>query len=314
MRKIKKRQEEALVIVHTGVSVKTPDNDKIEVRLDIARKSALEGLNALLAKDNKKIEGGSCVAAVEKSINVLEDSGVVNAGRGAVMQMDGVRRLDASIMRGIDLNFGAVMSIRKYQNPITIARKIMEKNTGHNIFAWDSAEKMMEEEDLKILMESSSQSPDIKDKQTDPNKPDSDTVGCVSRDPLGRLCSGTSTGGRGVCLPGRIGDSGIIGAGNYCNSTCGVSLTGHGENIIKLSMAKMIVDFVDIQKDHPQTAINKALAIYSKRFPDPRITVGAIAIDKYGRYGVGFKGGSMGWALVLKDHNNNFVLLKGALK
>jgi len=125
------------------------------------------------------------------------------------------------------------------------------------------------------------------------------------------LCSGTSTGGFRSALPGRIGDSCIIGAGTYCNNVCAVSLTGRGESIVKLSMGKRIVDLVQFEKCLPQIAVQRALKEFKVPFSDGKYTMGAIAVDLQGNIGIGFKGAYMAWCALIESENQ-YILRFGA--
>ena len=296
------------IIAHGGVSDSIPSEDKQLSRKKILKSAVIDGWNLL--SGNKKEDVSS--DAVEKCVNIMESSGVLNAGIGAVKQSDGNQRMDASIMRGRDLQFGAVASLRGYENPITVAKYIMEKGDGHNMYAFDFASPFAEQIGVKKI-----DSPQIKDiifKHNIESNQKNDTVGCVALDFNGNLSAGTSTGGRSNCLAGRIGDSPIIGAGTYCNKECGVSLTGHGENIMKLSLGKRVVDLVTFEQLHPQIAVDRALIEYKTQFPMMEQSVGIIAIDKSGRYGIGHTGKSMAFAIVTKQKEKGGTVQYGCLK
>ena len=203
--------------------------------------------------------GGSAVLAVERTITFLEASGLFNAGRGSRRQLDGVMRMDASIMDGAALKAGAVASIEEIVHPIAAARLVMEK-TSHVLLVGPSATRFARyfhlERQLpttashlsrrtrpvsgpaaqtKLLYRSMVKKVGPADRHG--------TVGAVALDQRGTVASGASTGGIDSMLPGRVGDTPLIGCGVYADNRGGaVSMTGLGEGIIRLAMAKTICD------------------------------------------------------------------------
>lgn len=198
--------------------------------------------------------GGSSLDAVEKTINILEDSPLFNAGKGAVFTNDKKNELDASIMDGKTLNAGAVASLTTIKNPISLARSVMEKSE-HVMLAGKGAEAFAIEQGFELVPPSYFQTERRlksienilqREKEEAENNTQAalndlllldekfGTVGCVALDKHGNLAAGTSTGGRNNKKWGRIGDSPIIGAGTYANNkTCAVSSTGWGEFFIR---------------------------------------------------------------------------------
>jgi len=191
-------------------------------------------------------EGKDAVEAVEKTIMVLENSHLFNAGKGSVFTASETHEMDAAIMNGKTLNAGAVTLITGIKNPISLARDVMD--TSEHVFM--AGEGAMEfAKSLNYTLEEPSyfydefrheQWLEIKDSDSfqldHSTKKDSKfgTVGAVACDINGNIAAGTSTGGMTNKKFGRIGDSPIIGAGNYANnSTCAVSCTGSGEFFIK---------------------------------------------------------------------------------
>lgn len=295
------------IIAHSGVSSGFK-KERIKNHQDIVTKAVLKAWN--LGKSSP--EDNFCVDAVECAINVMENSGIVNAGLGSVKQADGYQRMDASIMRGIDLEFGAVLSLRGYKNPISLARYIMEKVERNKIYAHDFAKLLADQISLEKLQNNHNQG--IKSFKVNKYQDDAhDTVGSVSCCPKGLLCAGTSTGGLKGANPGRIGDSPIIGAGTYCNKFCGVSLTGIGENVVKLTLGKRVVDLVHLHDKNPQESVDYALNEYKNHFPGDKDSVGIISINYKGEFGVGIKGASMGWAAIGCNKKNQNFLIYGSL-
>lgn len=216
-------------------------------------KQARDAGFALLAK------GESSQAAVIAAIQILEDSPLFNAGKGAVYTFDGEHELDASIMNGKTLNAGAVSGVKTIKSPIALAEKVMEKSVhvmlsgeGAELFAKQQGVERVEnsyfdtEHRYKSLLRAkkklAEQEKELKDfqaaHQTLPNEYKFGTVGAVALDKSGTLTAGTSTGGMTAKRFGRIGDSPIIGAGTYANNeSCAVSATGHGEYFIRYHVA-----------------------------------------------------------------------------
>jgi beta-aspartyl-peptidase (threonine type) len=203
---------------------------------------------------------GPALVAVERTIRILEGSGLFNAGRGSNRQLDGVMRMDASIMEGATLRAGAVASIEEIIHPIAAARLVMEE-TQHVLLAGRSAtrfaryfrlERQSRMSTSRVPRRTRPVSPAAaktrhlyrammkrKVGATDPHG----TVGAVALDQWGTVAAGASTGGIDAMLPGRVGDTPLIGCGVYADNRSGaVSLTGVGEGIIRLAMAKTICD------------------------------------------------------------------------
>jgi beta-aspartyl-peptidase (threonine type) len=192
-------------------------------------------------------EGGTALDAVEAAVRVLEDDRHFNAGRGAVLTSRGTVELDASIMDGSSLACGGVASVQKIKNPITLARRVMTQ-TPHVLLVGEGAEEFARQQaipwvdpDYFISAVSGKAEPDATH-PADPSGSTCDTrigtVGCVALDRRGNLAAATSTGGTSRKLPGRVGDSPIIGAGTYAaNDCCAVSGTGIGEEFIRHSVA-----------------------------------------------------------------------------
>ncbi len=199
-------------------------------------------------------EGGSSEQAVMASIVVLEDSPLFNAGRGAALTRDGMVELDASLMVGRTGLAGAVANVHGVRNPILLAEKVMLK-TPHVLMIGEGAEVLARQEQLVFEVPEWFITPEQKERLERAKKRDlpkgaftpaagrdypllMGTVGAVALDRSGDLAAGTSTGGLAGKLPGRVGDSPVIGAGTYAeNGVCAVSCTGHGEFFIRNAVA-----------------------------------------------------------------------------
>jgi L-asparaginase / beta-aspartyl-peptidase len=232
------------------------------------RRDALERSlhNALAAGKEILAKGGAALDAVERVVVVMEDDPQFNAGKGAVFTRAGTHELDASIMDGATLRCGAVAGTRHQRNPIKVARLVMERSP-HVLLAGEGADAFATEHGLKPVEQAYfyterrfRELQEVLKKQglKPPPKPadlvpgdakDSaglddgarGTVGCVALDVRGNLAAATSTGGMTGKLPGRIGDTPIIGAGNFAdNKSCAVSCTGQGEEFIRHSIAARV--------------------------------------------------------------------------
>ena len=244
--------------------------------------------------------GGTSIDAVEKTIHVLENSPLFNAGKGAVFTHEETNELDASIMTGNNLNAGAVAGVKNVKNPISLARKIME-NSPHVMLSGNGASQFAEEQGLELVdpsyfytenrfqslqkiksQEKTKLDHDEKSAFFDQNIKDSKfgTVGCVALDKSGNITAGTSTGGMTNKRWNRIGDSPIIGSGTYANNnTCGISSTGWGEYFIRAQVAHDISAQIEYKNASLQNAANDVI---HNKLTQLGGTGGIIAIDKYG--------------------------------
>jgi len=240
--------------------------------------------------------GGSAMDAVEAAIKVLEDDPLFNAGRGAVFTAEGKNELDAAIMDGRDLRAGAVAGVQSTRHPITLARKLMEDSRfvmvagpGADAFAREKGveqvlpsyfftERRWQALELELKAAGKPVPPrpagvPAPEKASGPvaqweERPDGHshgTVGVVALDRAGNIAAGTSTGGLTAKMPGRVGDTPVIGAGTYAsNSSCAVSGTGTGEYFIRLGVAREVCNLVAMKgmklQEAADTVIHKELA------------------------------------------------------
>ena len=227
--------------------------------------------------------GSSALVAVEQTIRVLERSGLFNAGTGAHLQLDGVRRMDASIMEGDSLRAGAVASIEGIVHPITAARLVMEE-TDHVLLVGPMATKFARH--FKMERQPFTGKPrrfsyETALRKTAHNRERHGTVGAVALDRAGTVAAGASTGGIDVMLPGRVGDTPIIGCGVYAdNETGAVSMTGWGESIIRLAIAKSICDLLERGK----TPALAAWLVLQKLVARIKGSAGCLVITPEGRF------------------------------
>lgn len=285
-------QSPIAIVVHGGAG--TISRDRMTPELEKAYRQKLE--EALRKGYGILQNGGSSLDAVEATIQILEESPLFNAGRGAVFTDAGTNELDASIMDGKTLNAGAVAGVRRIKSPIQAARAVMERSPhvmltgeGAEAFARAVGLEMVEpdyfkdekryQQYLRAKQKSGKQSLDYEEIEKH------GTVGCVALDQAGNLAAGTSTGGMMMKRFGRVGDSPIIGAGTYAdNAACGVSATGWGEYFIRLAVAHDIVALMKYKGMSVQEAAQTVIDKVGKLGGDG----GVIALDRQGNIAMPF--------------------------
>ena len=225
--------------------------------------------------------GGSSIDAVTAAINILENSEFFNAGKGAVYTFDATHEMDASIMYGKNRQAGAVAGVKRIENPINLARLIMEESV-HVMLSGDGAEQFAVTKGIPLvdntLFDTEKRYQSLqraKQKMKEAQGSDKEyqaahqaleveykvgTVGAVALDLSGNITAGTSTGGMTNKRFGRIGDSPVIGAGNFAdNNSCAVSATGHGEYFIRYNVAADICARVQYQGKSIEQAGNEVI-------------------------------------------------------
>jgi len=272
------------IVVHGG-AWDIPD-EAVDDHLSGVKLAAETGMAVLLRV-------GRVLDAVEAAINVMEESGVFNAGRGSHLNAEGEVEMDAIIMDGETLNAGSVAAVKNILHPISLARKVMEE-TSHVLLVGEGArkfaaahgfrltptEQLLSARELKRYRELRRRR--VRPRQFyEPSPPG--TVGAVALDSHGNLAAGTSTGGQPKKLPGRVGDSPLIGAGAYADNGLGAcSATGWGESIMKTVLSKATCDFMG-EGSTAQSACRKAIRVLKTKVNGRG---GLIAIDPSGRHGV----------------------------
>ncbi len=235
-------------------------------------------------------QGGTSLDAVTKCITMMENSPLFNAGKGAVFTADGKNEMDASIMNGKNLMAGAVACVSDIKNPILAARAVME-HSSHVLLVAKGAEDFAAKQGLQIVDPSYfftqkrwNSLQKVKAKLAEGEK--HGTVGCVAMDEAGNLAAGTSTGGMTNKLPGRVGDSPIIGAGTYAdNATCAVSCTGYGEYFIRNVVA---YDIGALMKYGQLSLKEAANYVILDKLVKQHAEGGLIAVDKFGNFTMTF--------------------------
>ena len=301
------------IIVHGGAGT-IKKEEKIPKAIEGVKEAALAGW--------KELKKGSALDAVEEAIKSLEDNPIFNAGTGSVLTLDGKVEMDAAIMRGKTLEAGAVASIWRVKNPISVARKVMEK-TDHVLLVGEGAVKFARimgfDEYNPITEERREQWKKLREKllkegtipywkkisELIKEYPEvlRSTVGAVAFDGE-EAVAGTSTGGVFLKMFGRVGDTPIIGAGTYANEFAGASCTGLGEVAIKLSLAKTSVDFVRLGLN-AQKASEAAIELATKYFG--KDTMGIIMIDREGNVGFAKNTKHMSIAYLKEGMNEPFA-------
>jgi beta-aspartyl-peptidase (threonine type) len=269
------------ILVHGGAGPWEKDPRRL-IFAKTACKIAVQTGQAVL------LDGGNALDAVEAAVRVLEDDPTMDAGRGSYLNAHGEIELDAMIMDGRTLNIGAVASVKRVRNPISLARTLLAlENT--NFLVGIGAESYADSIDFpRCNFEDLLVDPDFW--LNDSNGLTSDTVGAVARDAFGNLAAATSTGGTRGKLPGRVGDSPLVGSGAYAdNLSAAVSATGHGEDLMKIVISKLVCDFVTAGLSAREACIS-AIRILDKRVGG---SGGLIAVDKDGEVGFAYNTNAM---------------------
>lgn len=281
------RSDKYTIVIHGGagtISESMPDSVKQEYYSSLRK--ALQIGKDILAN------GGTSLDAVEKVLRYFEEDPKFNAGIGAVYTSAGTHELDASIMDGRDLSCGAVAGVEHIAHPISLARLVMGKSP-HVLLAYSGAEDFAKKMGMNLVANSYFDTPERK-KQLEKymkklKEGNHGTTGCVALDEYGNLAAGTSTGGMTGKMPGRIGDSPLIGDGTYAdNKTCAISGTGWGEKFIKHAVAFNISALMAYKKLSLKDAVSEV--IYKILQPDDG---GVIAVDKDGNYAMEFNTSGM---------------------
>ena len=246
-------------------------------------------------------EGGSALDAVVAAVNVLEDNSNFDAGIGSVLTEDRTVEMDALIMDGSNLDAGAVAGLKDVRYPIRLARKVMEE-TPHVMMIGEGANRLADEFGLEritqeelVTEEARLEFEEWSEKAEYGDSFGHDTVGSVALDSDGNIAAATSTGGVTGKKVGRVGDVPLIGSGGYAdNRVGGVSTTGHGEAIMRVNLAKLVLTYMEMGM-HIQEASEKALGYMALRVNG---SGGLIALDADGNMGHAFTTKRMVWASI----------------
>mgnify|MGYP006108088167 FL=1 len=302
------KQNEFAIIIHGGAGtiLKKNMSDEKEVEYKAKLEEAIKVGHAILKN------GGTSQDAVLRTIQVMEESPLFNAGKGAVFTHEETNELDASFMDGKTLNAGAVAGVKNVKSPIELAIKIMTDSDhvmlsgkGASIFAKEKGLEIVDPsyfytesrfKSLQRIKNSVKTELDHDDKKAafydaDIKNSKFGTVGCVALDKNGNISAGTSTGGMTNKRWGRIGDAPIIGSGTYANNkTCGVSSTGWGEYFIRGQIAYDI----SAQMEYQQKTLKEATSdVIQNKLTKLGGTGGVVALDKNGNMSFEFNTAGM---------------------
>lgn len=297
--------QKPVIVVHGGAGTWRPE--RIQPGLEGVTKAATNGFQILQ-------QGGSAVDGVVEAVAVMEDDRAFNAGYGSTLNIERRVEMEASIMDGKTLDAGAVGLLKDIRNPIRLARIVMDK-TDHILLVGEGAERIGElfnlekrnpitdrrlqyyERQRKALSQGKTRLPKLADLIKDyPELPGLGTVGAVALDKEGNVAAATSTGGFSLKLPGRIGDSPLIGCGTYADNQAGASsATGIGEVAIKLVLAKAVCDFMR-EGETAQRADELAIRIVNSRVSHKYNSMGLISVDGCGRVGAAHNSPNLCWA------------------
>lgn len=301
-------QQQYVLVIHGGAGTitkasMTPEKEKAyKAALELALKTGYEVLK----------NGGTSLDAVEKTVHILEDSPLFNAGKGAVFSAAGKNEMDAAIMEGSTMKAGAVTGVRHIKNPISLARAVMEKSE-HVMLVGDGAEEFAKKQGFTMIPEkyfftperwkSLQKAKELEKQGTKPEKLPADkkhgTVGAVALDSKGNLAAATSTGGMTNKRWGRVGDAPIIGAGTFAdNATCAISCTGHGEYFIRTVVAHEVHALMKYKGLSVQQAADEVVL---KTLVKIGGEGGLIAIDAKGNMAMPFNSEGMYRGAITKD-------------
>ena len=297
------------IIVHGGAG--DVAIERHEAAQTGCKEAALAGYAVLQA-------GGSALDAVEAAVRALEDNPEFNAGTGACLDRNGNIELDAGMMDGRTLQVGAIAGIERIKNPISLARKVLESEhvlligRGAEQFAWEhdieqcATGDLVTERQLQIWQAAREvEEPrhyrrqvrvtgDLAQQKQQTGTEKHGTVGAVALDMSGALAAATSTGGIRDKYPGRVGDVPLVGCGFYADEEAAISCTGHGEDFVRLLIAKRAYDFAAGGQSAHEAA-TAAITVLGVRATG---TGGLIVVDRKGEVGFAWNSRNMAYAYI----------------
>lgn len=270
-----------IILVHGGAG-NDFDDRVAEFRAGVTR-AAQAGWQVLL-------DGGSALDAAEAAVRVLEDDPNFDAGHGSFLNANNEVEMDAMVMEGAGLGYGAVAGIQRVSHPVSVARLVLEK-THHSLVVGAGAEQFARQMGVplcpmeELVSGSSTHLLRPEDRVFRPGQA-GDTVGAIALDAAGSLAVAVSTGGTAGKLPGRVGDSPIAGAGAYADNRLGAAAaTGHGEALLKVAFSKTACDLIGAGM-HPQQAAETALQRLQDRLGS--VQAGIVLLSPQGEVGSAF--------------------------
>lgn len=299
-----------VIVVHGGAGNWHPE--RVNPGIEGVKKAAKTGFEVM-------IRGGSALDAVVEAVAVLEDTGAFNAGYGSALTIEKTVEMEASVMEGKTLKAGAAGLLRDIRNPVRLARIVME-HTDHVFVVGEGAEKLAKlfnlerrkpitelrlkyyEQQKQALLEGKFELPKLASLVKEhPELFDLETVGAVALDKDGNVAAATSTGGFPLKMPGRIGDSSLIGCGTYADNRSGAcSATGVGEIAIRLCLAKTVCNFMESGKS-AQEAVEAAIRLVNERMAGTYNAMGLIAVNIRGEIGAAHNSKHLCWAYLTPE-------------
>jgi len=307
-----------VIVVHGGAGNWHPE--RVNPGLEGVKKAAKTGFDVMAG-------GGSALDAVVEAVAVLEDDGVFNAGFGSALTIDKTVEMEASVMDGKSLRAGAAGLLKDIRNPVKLARIVME-HTDHVFVVGEGAEKLAKlfnverrnpvielrlkyyEQQKQALLDGKFELPKLASLvKAHPELFDLETVGAVALDKEGNVAAATSTGGFPLKLPGRIGDSPLIGCGTYADNRSGAcSATGVGEIAIRLVLAKTVCNYMESGKT-AQEAVEAAIRLVNERMAGTYNSMGLIAVNTKGQIGATHNSKHLCWAYLTPEMREPEVAL-----
>jgi beta-aspartyl-peptidase (threonine type) len=309
-----KDEQRLALAIHGGAGTIRPE--EMSAERETAYRNGLE--QALLRGWEVLSRGGAALDAVERSVRVLEDNPLFNAGRGSVFTHEGRHEMDAAIMSGKDLRAGAVAAVSHIKNPVTFARRVMEE-TPHVLLCGSGAEEIARELGCEFapteyffdafryeqLLQARREQVVRLDHSTGKTI---GTVGAVACDAMGHLAAATSTGGMTNKRFGRVGDTAIIGAGTYADDhTCAVSCTGHGEFFIRAVAAYEVACLMKYRNLNLNEACERVVGVTLLEMGGEG---GLIAVDRMGNVALPFNSEGMYRAWVTHNRPPQVVIYR----
>lgn len=296
----------AVIAIHGGAGAISRTQLSAQKELEY-----VEALSAIVEQAQQMLEAGeSALDVVTEAVRQLEECPLFNAGMGSVFTADETHELDACVMDGYSLNAGAVAGVKHLRNPVLAARQVLE-NSPHVLLIGDGAETFAQQLGIELvnnnifstserfqqLQEAKSQGSISLDHDAPlDERTKMGTVGAVALDKHGNLAAATSTGGMTNKLPGRVGDSPLVGAGCYANNAnVAVSCTGTGEVFIRALAAYDIAALME----YGHLSLHEACErVVMEKLPALGGSGGLIAIDSEGNVALPFNSEGMyrAWA------------------
>ncbi|WP_181304026.1 isoaspartyl peptidase/L-asparaginase family protein [Rufibacter sp. XAAS-G3-1] len=275
-----------VIAIHGGAE--NQSKEELSETKQAAYEQGLE--NALMAGWHILKNGGNALDAVEAAVNSMENNPLFNAGKGGSLTSAHTTEFDAAIMDGKTMQAGAVAGVQHVKNPITLARAVMEQSK-HVMLVGPGAEEFARDHHLELKADAyfltDEKEKSLKEAKKEASVTGHDTVGAVALDMHGNLAAATSTGGLVNQLPGRVGDSPIIGSGVYANNdVVAVSCTGDGEGIMRSNVAHEVYALMKYKGLPLKEAAKEAMTIYRDRIEGDR---NFIAVDPTGNVEFSFE-------------------------